>query len=190
MKPTFFDFAPFDFLDLNDPWAIDGSHVDYLFANCAELPIGAKIVEIGSHRGVSTSAFIAAINHRPDLTLHCIDPVITDDLRRVVSKCDHPDNVILHEAQSTQHWEPGADLLFIDGCHEWPALYEVARALAEKCPLIIMHDTHSLKQHPDCYGAFLGWQILQSARDYDCICDNQDRDSQATWRGMGIAKRI
>lgn len=190
--PSLYDFRPFLFtLDAAvNSMNTDGRHIDALYAMVKDQDMPLNVVEIGSFRGMSASAFVAAINEGSAINLTCIDPFITDELERVIAMA--PDGrAKIMRAQSTDaallETIQKADILFVDGNHEWPALYEILAAVAAEVPVIAMHDTHSWPKLDDCYGSHLAGKLLKSAALWDWYCDALPREGEHTWRGFAIA---
>ena len=63
-----------------------------------------RVAEIGAYSGVSTAAFIEAINQGKDFKFHIAEPNPTRQLKALISMCKKPDSVILHT-------QSGEDLL-------------------------------------------------------------------------------
>jgi hypothetical protein len=77
-------------------------------------------------------------------------------------------------------------LVFIDGDHRWPALADLATALALKTPVIAMHDTNSLTAGIEsCWGSEMAASILREAPGRLWSEDKEKREGQHTQRGFG-----
>ena len=89
------DFARYEFtLNCDHPeWLTDIRHVnimyEFLMANDFE-----RVAEIGAYSGVSTAAFIEAINQGKDFKFHISEPNPTRQLKALISMCKKPDSVI------------------------------------------------------------------------------------------------
>ena len=140
------DFDRYEFtLDCDHPdWLTDTRHVkviyEFLMANDF-----TRVAEIGSYSGVSTAAFIEALNQGKNFKLHIAEPNPTRQLRALLSMCKKPDNVMLHVqvgADLLEHWKD-FDFLFVDGNHNIDgAGAELLMILRNKIPTVMAHDTN------------------------------------------------
>jgi predicted O-methyltransferase YrrM len=170
------------------PMAMDRRHIEMLHALAMDVPAGGVCVEIGSHRGASTAAFIEALNAGKDFTLHIVEPWPTDDLRRVLSMCGKPDRIIPHYLASQTFVVKPVDLWFIDGDHRVPALIDLYNALACEARVIAMHDTKAhvaTSDTNDCMGAWLAALALSNHPDRVWFEDCEKRPGEWTHRGFG-----
>ena len=142
-------------------------------------------VEIGSHDGVSTQAFLDALDAGFIEQFHIIELHITSALQARIDACKAKDRVTIH---LKPYWEAQieADLVFIDGDHRWPALADLATALALKVPVIAMHDTNSFTAGIEsCWGSEMAASILRKAPGRSWGEDKELREGQHTQRGFG-----
>jgi hypothetical protein len=115
--------------------------------------------------------------------LHVVEPHPTPSLMRLIES-HRADRVTLHRRSS---WQTGvaADFVFIDGDHQWPALADLAYALAQDVPAIALHDTRAICG--GCWGAVLVGEILRDAPLRQWHCDDQERPGELTHRGFALS---
>ena len=183
------DLSHYDFTRVpsgDDPdWCIDELHRQALFAMAMHCT--TNVVEIGCFRGFSTAAFIEAMNQGAPFTLHLVDIKITDELRRVVSMCKHPERVRIHETHATDFrlTDRPVDLFFIDGDHNFAACQDVLNAIVSDAGIIAMHDTQSHRLGiPQCEGAFVAAEALKAWPSRQYVEDAKKRPGQWTHRGF------
>jgi hypothetical protein len=146
-----------------------------------------KVMEIGSHKGVSTQVFLDALDEGLIQELVVVEPVITPELKERISKCKKRDKVRIETESSWEILEP-VDFVLIDGHHGWPAYADVAQAIALKTPVIAMHDVASFSAGIEsCHGSEGAWQVLKACGDYLCAEDSKKREGMWTERGFGWA---
>lgn len=168
------------------PWAMDLRHVSVLrrIVEAVQPPV---VMEIGSHRGHSTAGILKGMEKSPETVLHVVEPAPTPELRSLLERTMVRERVTLHQCSS---WETGvkADMVFIDGSHEWPALADLAQALANASRLILVHDTRS-DEHGigGCWGARMAADILKRAEGRHWVCDEKRRHGEWTHRGLGAS---
>ena len=188
-----FDFEPYRFtIDpaQNPPWHMDERHIRMLFealkdlADCS-LVRPFKAIEIGSHRGASTAAFVEALNAGLIDSLTCIEPHPTPELHKVLARVRQGTARLLPKL--SQACELNADIVFIDGDHDWPALHEVARCLALDVPVIAMHDTRG---HYGCGGSALAAAVLREAVNRAYTEDFEMRPGEFTHRGFLVSIKV
>jgi len=184
-----FDFKPYAFTiaeGQSPPWNMDERHIQMLYKSLRSYAGPFRAVEIGSYRGASTAAFVEAINAGSDMTLLCVEPSPTPELYAVLAHCKRPERIKVFSGCSHEcNWQDHCDFLFVDGCHDWPAIYEVGMGLAKNVPVIAMHDTAGLFE---CWGSALAFRMLeQSDRSY--VLDNEKREGENTDRGFCVAVR-
>jgi hypothetical protein len=183
MNLSKYDFAHDGF---TPPWAIDKRHRSALYAMAMHCT--GNVVEIGCFRGYSTAAFVEALNDGADFTLHLVDLKITDELRRVVSMCSKPDNIVIHETHSTEFRLTCADLWFIDGDHNFAACQDVLNALASNAAIIAMHDTQAhVHGFTECEGAYVAANALKAFPNRYFTEDSSKREREWTHRGFLIS---
>ena len=189
------DFERYEFtLDCDHPdWLTDIRHVkviyEFLMANDF-----TRVAEIGSYSGVSTAAFIEALNQGKNFKLHIAEPNPTRQLEALLSMCKKPDNVVLHVKTGEhllEHWT-GFDFVFIDGNHSIDAAgAELLMVLRNEIPTVMAHDTNltSLDSNYDGKGAELLGRVLKSHKDYYWVEDKEKRPDEHTERGLFFASK-
>lgn len=167
------------------PMAMDYRHVEMLYAEI--LAARPKVaVEIGSHKGHSLVAFLAAMDELPLLLVHVYEPHVTPELANIIYGSDHKSRVIVHREPV---WDSivRPDFVFIDGDHGVPALADLAWCLANVVPVIAMHDTQSWHRLPECRWSFIAATLLRDMPTRQWWEDCEDRPGEATWRGFGVS---
>lgn len=186
------DFTPYSFCfdGRIPPMSMDKRHIEALHDLVMGVPMGGIAVEVGSHKGASTSAFIEAINRGRNFQLHVVEPRPTPELLRVISLCREPGLVVLHKTTSETFRLPHCDLWFIDGDHGWPAVADCMNALVSDSTVIALHDTRAyLMGIQECFGAYLAAEALQA--DHSRIWDEDavTRPGEWTHRGFGVSTK-
>ena len=171
------------------PMAMDLRHVHALHAAIvAARPWVAA--EIGSFRGHSTVAFLAAMDELPFLQFHLWDPHPAPELWHLVNASPHRERITIHAASVWSEDSVRPDFVLIDGGHEWPALADLGWALASGARTIALHDTRSQEAGIDgCWGAALAGEISSHANGWMWVEDRSSRPAEWTHRGLGIATR-
>lgn len=160
---------------------MDIRHIGWIY----ELLIRMKptrTLEVGSHTGCSSSAFIAA--GVPDAHFAEISP--NDKFLSVVS------------GKGTVHQRKGAhvlmdedpfDVVLLDGAHDLESVKEEWEAMQGKLPrVLILHDVFSAQQgYPHCEGP--AWLYEEMPTTWECFSDNAKREGEATHRGLAIFVR-
>jgi hypothetical protein len=168
------------------PMFMDQFHLNMIRA-LLERYKPSKVMEIGSHKGVSTQIFLDALDDGLIQELIIVEPQITQELKDRASKCKKRHLVRMETSSSWEILEP-VDFVLIDGHHGWPAYADVAQAIALKTPIIAMHDTSSFSAGIEsCHGSEGAWGILKACISYDCTEDKEKRDGMWTERGFGWA---
>ena len=179
-------------LDCDHPdWLTDIRHVkviyEFLMANDF-----TRVAEIGSYSGVSTAAFIEALNQGKNFKLHIAEPNPTRQLRALLSMCKKPDNVMLHVQVGEdllEHWKD-FDFLFVDGNHNIDgAGAELLMILRNKIPTVMAHDTNlfSTCSNHNGKGSELLGRVLKIHPEYMTIEDKEERLNEKTHRGLLLA---
>lgn len=187
------DFEKYAFAfeeDRDPPWAMDREHVAMLHALAMQVPDGGTVVEIGSHRGASTSAFVEALNKGKEFDLWCVELDPRQDLWAVCDLCTKRDDIHVCVADSTDFEIPKqADLVFIDGDHGVQALVDVYHAIEAEARVIAMHDTRS-HEHGirGCLGAWLAAKMLSQVPERVWDEDCPVVDGRWTHRGFGWSR--
>lgn len=165
-------------------WAIDARHRDWLRA---ELLTGRhrRVLEIGSHMGYSTQAFLDALRAGTVDEVHLCEPNPTPELLALIA--DTP--AVLHRCRSVElltrdcRW----DLVFLDGDHSARVVTKEAELLiGAKVPVVFAHDTNAAGRYPRCEGPSL-LRAAFTAAGYRCTEDAEFRPGERTDRGMMLA---
>lgn len=166
-------------------WGIDARHRDWLRA---ELLTGRyrRVLEIGSHKGYSTAAFLDALAAGMVDEVHLCEPSPTPELLELIKG---KSGVTLHRERSLDllgrdcRW----DLVFLDGDHSARVVTKEAELLiAARVPAVFAHDTAAAGRYPRCEGPAL-LKALFTAAGYRCTEDAAFRPGERTDRGMLLA---
>jgi hypothetical protein len=166
-------------------WAIDSRHRDWIRA---ELFTGRyrRVLEIGSHMGYSTAAFLDALKAGTVDEVHLCEPRPTPELLELIK--GRP-GVTLHRERSVNllgndcRW----DLVFLDGDHSVRVVTKEAELLiAARVPAVFAHDTAAAGRYPRCEGPSL-LKAAFTAASYRCTEDAEFRPGERTDRGMMLA---
>lgn len=181
------NFEPYHFTldrEHTPPWHMDPRHVAMLYA-VLEKYRPRKTIEIGSHRGASTAAFVEALNIGIIDHLTCIEPHPTPQLHRVLGMVKQGTARVIPKTSDACSLK--ADLVFIDGDHDWPAIHEVARCLALDIPVIAIHDSRGFY---GCGGSALAAAVLREAEGREFEEDFETRPGEWTHRGFLVSRKI
>lgn len=187
------DFTKYEFtLNCDHPyWITDKRHVEIIFEFLMQTDL-QRVAEIGCYSGFSTAVFIEALNQGKDFKLHLVDTLPTEQVRRVISMCDKPDNVVFHEQAGRdvlQKWSD-FDLVFVDGDHSIQgAGSELLMILRNNTPNVMSHDSNliNLTENWGGEGSELLARALSSHKDYFCLEDKEVREGERTDRGFFFA---
>ena len=169
-------------------WAIDARHRDWLRAELLTWR-HRRVLEIGSHRGYSTQAFIDAMQAGAVDEVHLCEPSPTPELLAMIA--DRP-GVTLHRERSVDLLRDDCrwDLVFVDGDHSVRTVTKEAELLiAARVPAVFAHDTASAGRYPRCEGPALLKDAFTAA-GYHCTEDAEFRPGERTDRGMMLATVI
>jgi 16S rRNA G966 N2-methylase RsmD len=189
------DFTKYEFtLDCDHPnWITDKRHVEIIFEFLMQTDL-QRVAELGCYTGFSTAAFIEALNKGKDFRLHLVDTCPTVQLKKLISMCDKPDNVVFHEQAGRdvlQKWGD-FDLVFVDANHSIEgAGGELLMMLRNNTQNIMAHDTNliNLIEKWGGEGSELIARVLSSHKDYFCLEDKKERVGEKTDRGFFFASR-
>jgi hypothetical protein len=171
------------------PMFMDGHHLKMLDGVLREHR-PATVMEIGSHKGVSTQPLLDALADGVITTLHIVEPSPTPELLARIRSCKASASIHLHTQPS---WELNipCDFVLIDGDHRWPALADLAVCLAQRTPIIAMHDTRSLDVGiASCWGSTMAAAILRKASGREWHEDFEKRPGAWTERGFGWSVKM
>lgn len=166
------------------PMNMDKLHVDLLRDLLAKRKPKVAM-EIGSFEGISTQAFLDALDAGDIGHLHIVELAITPVLQTRIDLCKNKDRITVHTKPSWEVMQP-ADFVFIDGHHGNPAYIDTLVSLALGASCIAMHDTCSKSIGiPGCDGSQGAWNILKAAKGRAFEEDNANRPGMFTHRGFG-----
>ena len=153
------------------------------------------VLEIGTHNGFSTTAFVEAIKSgKHDLDIHLCD--IKFELS-AIKLCNGFPNIKLHQMRSADFLlnAPKFDLAILDGSH-------IAEDVEDEFEYLSMNDTHSYIIHdvntqllpesinePWYDGTLFLKNKLVASPDWFCIEDSLKRTGERTERGLFFATR-
>ena len=171
-------------------WYMDDRHIDVLHEISLRLPANSHIIEVGSHSGASTTAYIEAMHVRPDLTLDIYEIDVIEPLRKLLGGSGLQDRIALHERPL---WEdpPTVDpaLYVLDDDHKWSTLANLSLGLRRNPRVIVMHDVSSkrLGQRRGCWGSVAAFQLLiNHAPSFSIWLDEKKRPHEQTDRGFAV----
>ena len=82
----------------NDGWGMDYTHVMILYNLLMANPY-KRVLEIGSHNGYSTTAFVEALKRGASFEVHLCDIGFMDSVREI---CRGYDQIKLHQTRSVR----------------------------------------------------------------------------------------
>jgi len=170
-----------------EPWNTDIRHISILYRLSLALPLDSLIVEIGSWRGATATAYLEAMRWRPDLRLRLYETNIKKPLRHLIWKSGATirNRVDLRGKAAWDDLVEPAALAYIDGDHGWPALADLATCLAAKCHVIAAHDTYL--DWPVAHGSRLLGTLLRTAAGRHYYEDHETRPGERTDRGFIVS---
>ncbi|WP_321418950.1 class I SAM-dependent methyltransferase [uncultured Desulfobacter sp.] len=176
-------------------WAMDLRHVMMLYNLLCAAPFRC-VIEIGSHYGVSTSAFVQA-QHRREFEFHICDVKVHSTVRNMNANGIAKGLTVVHEKTS---WEflsraPKFDFVLLDGSHIAEHVqdeFELLSAIGLRT--IALHDTRT-QFLPE--SAATPWfdgppriaEKLSCSTDWLSVEDAQRRAGELTHRGFFLATR-
>jgi len=188
-----FDFyTKYHWIPKSDGWGMDLRHIQILY-NILLFPEFIRVLEIGTHHGVSTTAFVEAQNERKGkLEIHLCD-IRFEESARIL--CKNVPNIILHELTSSDYLQnaPKFDLAFLDGSHIAEDVEDEFEFLClNGIDTLILHDVNTQllpenKDTPWYDGPMFLKQKLMASPDWLCIEDSLFRSGEKTERGLFLA---
>lgn len=170
---------------MNWPMHMDKPHIDMIVERASRGDLHA-VVEVGCHKGVSTAPLVRLLREGLIESLWLYDIAPTPELHELV---DDVPGVYL---ETRHYWEKPTwgDMVIIDGDHRWPALADLATALAWRATVIVLHDSMAKEKAglDDCWGAGLAADILRRAPYRKTVEDYAKRDGYYTQRGILISE--
>lgn len=177
-------------------WAMDVRHIMILF-NMLVAGSYKCVLEIGSHFGASTTAFVEAIEMGCPFIFHACDVQFQAPAIRLCEKQCEKGKIILHEEMSSDFLRdaPLFDFALLDGSHICEHVQNEFEYLSmHGISSIMLHDTmtQNLPESIDTPwfdGPMLLREKLLASPDWLCVEDCVDRINEETKRGLFFATR-
>lgn len=173
-------------------WAMDFRHVLVIYNVICACKFN-RIIEVGSHFGFSTTAFVEALKKGALFDFHVCDIKIEKSVRDLSMMC----RMQIHECKSTtaiRSYGP-FDLAVLDGSH-------ISEDVEDEFELLSMHSTGTYILHdsntqllpessqtPWYDGPLFLKNKLMASPDWMCVEDCKYRIGERTDRGLFIATR-
>ena len=170
---------------------MDNTHVMILFNLLLAYPY-KKVLEVGSHRGFSTTAFIEAINMGCTFEVHLCD---TNFEKSVYDICEGYKQISLHNMRSVDYLATAEhiDFALLDGSH-------IAEDVEDEFEYLSMNDIQSVLLHDTCTqtlpqnkdkpwfdGPLFLKNKLMASPNWLCVEDAFPRKGELTERGLFFA---
>lgn len=176
-----------------DGWGIDARHVLILYNILLSCSF-KRVLEVGTHNGFSTTAFIEAYKRKALTEIHLCDIHFSDHIKNI---CTNYVNISLHEMKSVSYLEnaPKFDFVLLDGSHISEDVQDEFEYLSmNKTTTYLLHDvnTQLLPEYRDTPwydGPMLLKNKLNSSNDWLCLEDSLFRINEKTERGLFLATR-
>ena len=175
-----------------DLWGMDYRHI-LILHNILLLPSFVRTLEIGTHYGLSTTAFIEANYLRSNkLEIHLCDINFEYSAKML---CQRDSNVQFHEMKSSEYLSnaPKFDFALLDGSHIAEDVEDEFEYLClNGIDTLMLHDVntqllHENKETPWFDGPMFLKQKLVSSPDWLCLEDSLYRTGEKTERGLFFA---
>lgn len=175
-----------------DSWGMDVRHI-LILHNILLFPSISRALEIGTHYGLSTTAFIEANIKRNDkLEIHLCDIKFEDSARRL---CQEITDVRLHELRSSDYLQnsPKFDFALLDGSHIAEDVEDEFEYLClNGIDTLMLHDVNTQllpenNETPWFDGPMFLKQKLMASPDWLCLEDSLYREGENTERGLFFA---
>lgn len=178
----------------NDGWGMDETHVMILYNLLFSYPY-KRVLEIGSHRGFSTTAFLEAIHNGCSFEVHLCD---IDFKPSVYEICKGYHQVHLHKMRSVDFLATAKtfDFVLLDGSH-------ISEDVEDEFEYLSMNDVQTLLLHDTCTqllpqnqhtpwfdGPMLLKHKLLASPDWLCVEDALFREGEQTERGLFLATKV
>ena len=182
----------YSWIPQSDGWGMDTRHI-FILHNILLLPEFNRVLEIGTHHGVSTTAFVEAQRIRMnELEIHLCDIKFEESAK---SLCKDIPNITLHEIKSADYLQiaPKFDLALLDGSHIAEDVEDEFEYLClNGIDTLILHDVNTQllpenKDTPWYDGPMFLKQKLKSSPDWLCVEDSFYRIGEKTERGLLLA---
>ena len=180
----------------NPAWAMDIRHIMILYNILLASPY-RRVLEIGSHYGASTTAFIEALNQGCQFELHLCDIEFLDSVHRLCFDQHQHGRVFYHEMPSARFLPdaPPFDFALVDGSHIAEHVQDDFEYLSmNNTGSYLLHDVRTQllpesKEEPWYDGPLFLRNRLLASPDWMCIEDCVDRKKELTKRGILFATR-
>lgn len=176
----------------DDSWGMDFRHI-LILHNILLLQSISHVLEIGTHYGLSTTAFIEAnLKRENKLKIHLCDIKFEDSSRRL---CQGIADVTLHELRSSDYLQnsPKFDFALLDGSHIAEDVEDEFEYLSlNGIDTLMLHDVNTQllpenKDTPWYDGPMFLKQKLMASPDWLCLEDSLFRVGEKTERGLFFA---
>lgn len=172
---------------MNLHWAV-GPTFGKLIYDLMMLGVHKEVLEIGSHKGYSTSSFVQSLNDGCDFNFSTCDIKIHSELRTIAGSCKKNINIIKSDSESVI--DPKFDFIFIDGNHKIPtAGRELQLILKCKTKSVLFHDINLYYDNSIFLGSHLIKQVMEAHRDYFYLEYKDFVLGDITHFGIGLATR-
>lgn len=182
----------YNWIPNDDSWGMDYRHI-LILHNILLLPSLTKVLEVGTHFGLSTTAFIEA-NHlrNKKLEIHLCD-IQFENSAKVL--CQEDSMVQFHEMKSSIYLPnaPQFDFVLLDGSHIAEDVEDEFEYLClNGIDTLMLHDvnTQLLPENNDTPwydGPMFLKQKLMTSPDWLCLEDSLYRKGESTERGLFFA---
>lgn len=177
----------------DDGWGIDIRHV-YILYNILLSCSFKRVLEIGTHNGFSTTAFIEAVKRNAIDETHLCDIRFSEQIKNI---CSIYSNIELHEMKSVEYLKdaPQFDFALLDGSHISEDVQDEFEYLSmNKTPTYLLHDVNTQllsesKNTPWYDGPMLLKNRLLSSNNWFCLEDSLFRNHEKTERGLFFATK-
>ena len=176
-----------------DGWGLDIRHIFILY-NIILTSNFKRVLEIGTHNGLSTTAFIEAIKRNKIKELHLCDINFSSYIRNVILNFS---NIIPHEMKSVSFLEnaPHFDFVLLDGSHIAEDVQDEFEYLSmNRTCTYLLHDVNTQllpeSKHTPWYdGPMLLKNRFIASSDWFCVEDSLFREGEKTERGLFLATK-
>lgn len=177
-------------------WAMDGRHVMILFNLLMSYPFN-KVLEIGSHYGCSTTAFVEALKYGCQFEVHLCDISIRNSIKNLCKNYFLENKIKYHEMRSIKYLlgAPIFDFVLLDGSHISEDVEDEFEYLSMKnTQTYLLHDTNTQllpesSLTPWYDGPLFLMNKLKASPDWLWLEDKHDREGEKTVRGLFFATR-
>ena len=177
----------------DDGWGMDYTHVMLLYNLLMATPY-RRVLEVGSHTGYSTTAFVEALKHGASFEVHLCDIGFEDSVRNLCRKCS---NITLHQMRSVDYLATAGkfDFALLDGSHIAEDVEDEFEYLSMNgCRSFLLHDTCTQllpqnRNKPWFDGPLLLKNKLLASPDWLTVEDSVPRNGEETERGLLFATR-